>query len=370
MASVKTRAIIWARAAGRCQYPGCNKSLIGDLISGKENANFGFIAHIVAEEPRGPRGNVMRSLQLADEPSNLMLLCYTHHKLIDVDDVEGHSVQRLLDMKSIHETRIGIVTGIDVDRASHVLRYGAKIGAHESPVSLERVRLAMLPDRYPADGGSIGIEILGNAVQDGENKFWDVEPDNLRRQFESQLKPRIASREISHLSVFALGPIPLLIELGRLLCDIVPADVYQLQREPAGWRWAKDAPNIQYQVSRPTSIDGPVALKLALSATITDDRIMAVLGEKTAIWSVTAPNANNDIMRHPNDLAEFRRVMRGLFNEIKTVHGKDALIGVFPAIPVSTAVEVGRVWMPKSDLPLVIYDESRGRGFVQRLKIG
>lgn len=29
-----SRRVLWARAVGRCQYPGCNKSLIGDLISG------------------------------------------------------------------------------------------------------------------------------------------------------------------------------------------------------------------------------------------------------------------------------------------------------------------------------------------------
>src|SRR5215208_6425486 len=59
---------------------------------------------------------------------------------------------------------------------------------------------------------------------------------NLRRQFATHVRARIAAGEVHHLSVFALGPIPLLIELGRLLGDITPADVFQLHREPAGWR--------------------------------------------------------------------------------------------------------------------------------------
>ena len=74
--SSRTRAILWAKAAGRCQYPGCNKSLIGDLISGAEDKNFGFVAHIVADTPTGPRGDPVRSPLLADDVSNLMLLCY------------------------------------------------------------------------------------------------------------------------------------------------------------------------------------------------------------------------------------------------------------------------------------------------------
>src|ERR1700719_1482867 len=42
-----TRTILWAKAGGRCQYAGCNKLLIGDLISGAEDKNFGF-AHRTA----------------------------------------------------------------------------------------------------------------------------------------------------------------------------------------------------------------------------------------------------------------------------------------------------------------------------------
>ncbi|MCT8003960.1 hypothetical protein NZL82_19020 [Sphingomonas sanguinis] len=45
-----TRQIIWARGAGRCHM--CNADLIGDLVSGAEDANFGFIAHIAARQSR------------------------------------------------------------------------------------------------------------------------------------------------------------------------------------------------------------------------------------------------------------------------------------------------------------------------------
>jgi hypothetical protein len=362
--------VVWARSAGRCHYPGCNKSLIGDLISGNEDANFGFVAHIVGEKANGPRGDAVLSPQLEDEPSNLMLLCGPHHKLIDVDEREEHTVQRLQDIKSAHEERIRIVTEIAPDRASHVLRYGAKIGAHESPVSFQRIRTAMLPERYPADGRSIGIEIKGSVLEDGEETFWSTEPDNLRRMFERDVRARIAEREVGHLSVFALGPMPLLVLLGHLLGDITPADVYQLHREPAGWSWAKNGPRIEYHVARPGAVSPVVALKLGLSATISDYRITSVLGEEASIWSLTAEAPGNDVMRHPEDLVEFRRLMRSLYDEIKATHGQDAVIHVFPAVPVSAAVEIGRTLMPKADLPLVIYDETRGQGFVRRLQVG
>jgi len=94
MASTKTRCVIWARAGGRCHFPGCNKSLIGDLIANNEDANFGFIAHIVAETPGGPRGDPILSPLLEDDANNLMLLCGPHLKLVDVDEKDAYPVQR------------------------------------------------------------------------------------------------------------------------------------------------------------------------------------------------------------------------------------------------------------------------------------
>jgi hypothetical protein len=368
MVSTKTRQIIWGKGAGRCYF--CNTSLIGDLISGNEDANFGFVAHIVGEKPNGPRGDAVRSPLLVDDYRNLMLMCYTHHKLIDVDKVADYPEPVLLEMKRRHEERVAVVTDIKPERASHVVRYGAKIGDHESPVSFEQVRVAMLPQRYPADGKSIGIEILGNAATDGEDLYWRTEPENLRRQFDTILRPRISSREITHLSVFGLGPIPLLVKLGALLGDIVPADVYQRHREPTpGWPWAEDGPTLVYQMGRPTVKGDTVALKLAISGTVTDDRIQAVLGNNVPIWSLTSTPVGNDVMRHAADLQQFRATMRTLYDDIKAHHGEKAKIHVFPAIPVSVAIELGRVRMPKSDLPLLVYDNIREKGFVPRLEI-
>jgi SMODS-associated and fused to various effectors sensor domain len=178
-------------------------------------------------------------------------------------------------------------------------------------------------------------------------------------------------REIRHLSVFALAPQPLLVELGRLLCDIAPADVRQLQREPKGWAWPADGTAIRYRVREACPGHGSVALVLALSATVTDERIFAALGPDSAIWAIEADRPHNDIMKRAADLAEFRRLLRSTFNAIKAVHGEQATIHIFPALPISAAIEVGRVWMPKADLPLIIYDQNRKlNGFIRGLAVG
>lgn len=367
----KTQVALWAKAAGRCEYRGCNEDLIGDLIAGREDGKFGFIAHIVADSAEGPRGDVIRSPLLARDLSNLMLLCAKHHKGVDVDYLADHSDDVLLEMKEEHEGRIAIVTGMVQERAAHVLRFAADIGQRDALVSTRSIFMAMPPDRHPAEGRTIDIELIGSDYADHEASYWTVQQNNLQRVFARKVKERIEQKEIKQLSVFALAPQPLLIELGHLLGDIVPVAVHQRHREPATWRWQAEQPAITFQVGeycgRP---EATVALKLALSATVTDDRIRAVLGDDVAIWSLTTENPHNDIMRRPEDLVEFKRHLRRLLDRIKAIHGEKATINVFPAVPNSAAVEVGRVLMPKADLPLRIYDQNRsGGGFIPTLTI-
>ena len=59
-------------------------------------------------------------------------------------------------------------------------------------------------------------------------------------------------------------------------------------------------------------------------------------------------------------MSTIRTIFRELLNKIKLVHGHNTIIHVFPATPVSVAIELGRVWMPKADLPLSLYDEKGG----------
>ncbi|RVH08713.1 SAVED domain-containing protein [Sinorhizobium meliloti] len=366
----KTQAQLWALAAGRCQFAGCNKLLIGDLIAGKEDGKFGFIAHIVADSKKGPRGDEIRSPELASEISNLMLMCPIHHKEIDVDHVEDYPEDVLVAMKREHETRIEMVTDMDEDRAAHVLRFAATIGQMDSLVSTKAIFAAMPPDRHPAERRTIDIE-LNSEVKDDEPSYWAMQSEHLRRQFARKVKERIEQKEILQLSVFALAPQPLLIELGTLLGDIMPVTVHQKHREPSTWKWQLHQPAISFNVGEYSGPkDVPVALKLAISATVDDQRIRSVLGENAAIWSIAADEPHNDIMRRPEDLAIYKTHLRRLFDRIKAHHGEDAVINVFPAVPVSVAIETGRARMPKADSPLIIYDRIPEKGFVSTIKIG
>jgi SMODS-associated and fused to various effectors sensor domain len=164
---------------------------------------------------------------------------------------------------------------------------------NEALVSTQAIFSAMPPERHPANGQTLNLEMVGYAFRDDEPAYWTLQQENLRRQFDAKVRGRVERQEIRHLSVFSLAPRPLLIELGRLLCDIVPAAVHQRHREPASWRWASDGPPITFRTTEPDDrLPGKVALKLAVSATVTDERLQAMAGGDAAIWSLGANQRN------------------------------------------------------------------------------
>ncbi|SNT02390.1 hypothetical protein SAMN05216374_2347 [Tardiphaga sp. OK246] len=363
--------VLWGRSAGHCQYTGCNKLLIGEQISGARNANKSYIAHIVGDSAYGPRGDPVLSPLLARDPDNLMLVCDEHHRVIDREMVDQHSVGVLREMKQRHEARIRIVTDIDEDLGTHVIRYAARIGTNESPVAKDAVKWSLLPDSYPLDDGWIDLDLATLELPDHEPEFWTVQLRNLRNGFAEKVRGRMERQDIRRLAVFALGPMPLLFELGRLISDIATAEVRQLLRDPKGWKWDPRATVLEYDVRRPNNTGGPVALKLELSAEISDERIRTTLPADAAIWSIAAAGAHNDVMRRPEDLAAFAKLFRKTLDDIKVAHGENVVVNVFPAVPVSAAVEAGRAWQPKAHPTLRIFDQNKKLGgffFAHELK--
>jgi len=110
-------------------------------------------------------------------------------------------------------------------------------------------------------------------------------------------------------------------------------------------------------------------LSLSISGEIVPSRVHAVLGESASVWSLKVPSPNNDIVRYRAHVAEFRMFARQAFHAIKVAHGDRLPLHVFPALPVSFAVELGRVHMPKADLAMSVYDEMNGR-FVHTFTLG
>ncbi|MBO9672155.1 MAG: SAVED domain-containing protein [Sphingobacteriaceae bacterium] len=366
----KNKYLLWVRSGGRCEYEGCNKSLTQDILT-KRNFNQSYIAHIVADVAGGPRGCAIRSPLLSDDITNLMLLCDTHHRLIDKHDIAGHPEPKLILMKKNHEDRIERQTAIAPNMSSHIVTYKANVGVHTPVVTYESVEEYLLPNHYPAQASAIDLGLSNSPQRDRNASFWQTEVENLETQFGEQLRPKLRKNEINHLSLFAFAPMPLLMKLGVLLNDIQDIEVHQSVRSPKTWNLSDDKGRVRYVVTKPTNTKKPiVALNISLSATINNNRITAVLGEECNIYTLTIASPFNDFLKNKVHLADFSVAARKLLNEIKSVYGAGTELHVFPAMPIATAIELGRVWMPKADMPLVIYDENTSLGgFTKAIEI-
>jgi SMODS-associated and fused to various effectors sensor domain len=359
--SLTNRYILWGKSAGRCQFRGCNKPLFRDVLTQSE-FNQAYIAHIVADVPGGPRGDLIKSDLLKDDISNLMLMCDEHHRLIDKADVAGYPVELLMEMKKEHEGRVNKVSSINSNMHSHIITYKANVGSHTPVITYESVREFLLPTHYPALPAAIDLSLSNSPQRDRDESFWKTELENIETQFRDQLRPKFRKSEIKHLSVFAFAPMPLLIKLGTLINDIQYAEIHQPIRSPKTWNLSDDIqPNI-YLVNEPLKTYPIVALNISLSATINNDRIMNVLGSDTSIYTLTITYPFNDFLKSKKHLQDFSIEVRKLMNTIKSKYNAQTPLHIFPAMPIATAIELGRVWMPKADMPLAIYDENTVNG--------
>jgi hypothetical protein len=358
-AKVKTK--LWRASGGRCQFNNCNVPLwLHNATMHKMNKS--YIAHIYAFSKGGARYNSILSPKLATDFSNLMLVCDECHRTFDDKSKEDeYLAERLIAMKKAHEERIELLTGIAPDMRSHIVLYGAKIGQHNSPLQFRSATGAILPNYYPSMPRPLEIGLKASFEDDAVN-YWQIEEENLVTRFKAEVAHLKGNHETQHFSIFGLAPQPLLIKLGTLLSDLYNSEVYQLHREPSTWKWFEHEEEIDHQIIPATGNSKTVVLKFELSATITDERVTDVLGTDCSIWSLTHSEPNNDYLRSRQQLQNFRKKIRVAFDQIKAQHGEDATIHVFPAMPVATAIELGRVWMPKADLPMILYDQNRKNG--------
>lgn len=362
--------MLWGKAAGRCQFAGCNKPLWKSSVT-QEQVNIAQKAHIYSFSDDGPRGNDGVADEDLNELSNLMLVCHgCHQKMDEKEDGGRYSVKLLQTWKADHEARVERVTGIDRSKKSHIILYGAPVGDFAKPLSYTSTAHALFPDHYPAEDRAITLQMVNSVWRDRDVEFWMNEEQNLRRQFAAKIKSRLESGELEHLSLFGFAPQPLLILLGTLVIDIPPVQTYQLRREPPGWSWDAIGPDARFIVREPAESTGQPALVLSISATVQGERIRQTLGNEVAIWEVTIDSPNNDFLRTRQQLSGFRQSMRGVMDRIKAAHGQNTVLNIFPAMPVAAAIDLGRIRMPRADMPWRIYDQSNAHsGFILALTI-
>jgi hypothetical protein len=93
--------LLWGRSAGICSNPGCRKELTLDLQQAG-SLNVGEMAHLIARQPSGPRGDGKGGDNSYD---NLILLCPNCHTLVDKAPAD-YPEEKLRDWKNSWEAEV------------------------------------------------------------------------------------------------------------------------------------------------------------------------------------------------------------------------------------------------------------------------
>jgi hypothetical protein len=340
---------LWARAAGRCEFRGCNELLYIDGLTQKRS-NLATVSHIVGWSPDGPRGHPTRSFELEKAISNLMLTCKKHGKLMDDKDKEAdYPEQLLLEFKGEHETRVRMLTDVTGDAQTHVILLNASIDKQQIGISEKAAYRAILPKYSDSEAPTI-INLSGLAISNSTEGFFSVTTAAISTEIRKWLSTLPHGRPDKSVSVFALAPIPLLVHLGFTLGDIMEVELYQRHRTTQDWVWNGSTESVEatpqlYDLDVPDAeIPGnvPLVVAISVSATVHQEQITSIVGENAAIYSMRANEPGLDFLGSKKRLEIFGYELRRLLELIRDRHGRERSVHLIAAVPSPAAIEIGR----------------------------
>jgi hypothetical protein len=362
-------AVLYANAAGRCEFWGCNRRLTEHHVT-LADGNFAERAHIYAYSDDGPRGQEAGRPSDAHSLENLMLLCPSCHKHID-DHPNDFSVALLKKYKRAHEERIEHVTGLGDARRTVVLQLKSHIGGDAVEIPLVDVSRAVAPF-YPVDRKGCLIDV--SSFDDREPNFCATAARKISRDVERFFDSGVDVEAVRHVSVFALAPIPLLVHLGFCLTNKVATDFFQRHRDTDDWVWKSSGPDVRYQERVVQSGNDPtkIALILSLSGKVSLSTVPFANDPGFTIREITLAGRDPgvDFLRRREDLDQFALTYRDCIASITAAQPDAREIHLFPAIPAPVALRCGYDLLKKAQPNLVIWDfDKASGGFTKKLEV-
>jgi len=359
--STDTINSVWYEAHGRCMFEGCGENLRLDELTGAKG-NFSYLAHNVASSQNGPRGILYLSETLSNDPSNVLLLCDKHHRLIDRVAKLSYPAPRLTKMRE------------DFCAAANKLLDGLKF----QPVPcfaviwpVQRVIVSAPNERqisqclHPLQ---LRLHESLNLLTNNENIHIDFEQSSI-----SSLVPKLiedAANKIIQQSIsnhhkaglFAIGLMPMLIGLGAKIGN--KNEIYpQLRfRDSNEWTWPNESPNYEtYQITgTETLAEKEDEIVMTLEFTAIPNQFKLFSEEKLAkgikTISITAKQEfmGNGLIGHPKEGIAFTTEMQKLLHHLKTSHDIKT-VHLLPCASNAACVFFGKAfdsWHPD----IVVYD--------------
>ncbi|WNG87753.1 SAVED domain-containing protein [Mycobacterium sp. ITM-2016-00317] len=366
---------VWIAAGGRCTI--CNRYLLDDETTGQD-VMIGQLAHIVgwSTADGSPRGADDLAVELRGEADNLLLLCYDQHKVIDDKSLWAvYDADTLRALKREHESRVRDLTAMGHDKSTTVLRVVGNI--HDQAVDLTdaRIREALFTrNRFPdwtlrgADEYEVDLRTLPGE-RDGTPIYWASARAHLDERL-GRLRTLVAKGRITHLSVFPLARIPVLILLGTLLDDTVPVDLYPKRRGgDEAWGWTPAGGDVEFRITRVRvgSDRTKVALLVSVSGSVDHTLLPDEIDDSYTIYELrpadTLPVPG--LIGSAKCLDAFSRTWREALATVEAHHPGVQAIPTFSAVPAAAAVSMGRHLMRAAHPPLHIYDRVTGASTYQ-----
>lgn len=359
--SPATQRAIWARSGGVCAFPGCSAVLYEDPVFA-DASWYGELAHNVASSSGGPRGDASRSAALSDDPDNLILMCPTHHALVDKKGWEERYPEELLARwKQQHEAAVRFAGQHSHGRLALGLRYRGVIGKQIMAGDPATIRLAALQRDLVLAESPVELQVDASAYPAQSEDYWRHVVTQVRQQVR-MLQSRTATDR--PIAVYALADMPALMALGFALGHSAELYPFQWDRYANSWVFAQvDAPPPAFQTHFPPSLEGPVALVLSLSGTIAPERIRAAFpGAAPAVITLTVEEPRLDLVQGPRAIDAFRLAVARVIEELEKSLPRATSVHVFPAMPAPLAVVFGMAIQPKVSFPFQIYDAEGREG--------
>lgn len=374
----KTEIAVWAAAAGRCTF--CNR-----LVTENEDlgvvASIGELAHNVGWSKGSPRGDSSKSLAERSEADNLLLLCRNCHKPVDDNGIKGlYSIEVLQRLKQEHEARIRFLTEIGADRKAILVRLVGPIRGVSPELTYNTVlAAATAAGIFPATLPNLyhnAIEIDLREHSEGTMEAFTACVVKIN-DIIARINEGIKRDKVSRLAVFAFARIPLLVHLGAHLDDKVQTLIFQRQRvdDVNAWCWPADAPPppvFTFEKLQSGDDSNRVALTLNISGTIKLHELPRAIQETYTIYGLTPVSpmeSGPSVISSPAALASFERTVRSFLSHVEKEHGKIAEISVFPAVPLSCAIALGRTLMPHVSPSLLLFDRNEQNQFFSALEV-
>ena len=318
--STETKRKVNMDAHGRCMFQGCGANLLKDEVTGDEG-NYGYLAHNVAAADNGPRGTKGLSHKLSDEPSNILLLCDKHHRLVDKIAAADYPAHRLSKMRSeFCAVSDRLLEGLSYTPVNAIAVLWPVQRTPIAPPSDIQINQSLAKMNWRMSS------TLMTPSGDNDGIILDSSPDDISALWPNLIK-RAAGNILSSMgfnqyraALFAFGPMPQLIALGAKIGnkqEIIPMLRF---RDGNQWTWPADTPQgTNYKIfglDKLSENENEIILTLSLTNHPRQFENFATEIKLKKV-DIRANEFGNGALGHPKDGLNFMTDIQSLLHKLK-----------------------------------------------------